>query len=594
MEKLRRFICFVNAYISYLGTKKEKIQSVGSEVEKQAKKRPDKALILFEDRTVTYKEFNEMANRYADLFSSMGMNRGDAVALFMENRPEFLMVHAGLSKVGIVPALLNYNIRGNVLAHAINIAEPAAVIVGHELADEFLKVRTKVKLKKPARVFIEKEGKVLKTPKGMEDLNPLLAACSIQNPVVNPPISSRDVLEYIYTSGTTGLPKATVLRHQRWLQLGYGSGGLFFSALPGDIQYFCLPLYHNSGINIAWASTVMYGGTFAMRRKFSASAFWDDIRKYNANIFVYIGELCRYLNNQPRKENDADNPLRVMVGNGMRADYWTEFQERFGIERIVEVYGATEGVGALANRKGVPGMIGSLSILGIRMGEVARYNPETGEFIRNGKGFVEKCKPGEKGIFLAAINDKNPFSGYKNNQKSTSEKIIENVFRKGDKYFISGDLFELHEKEYVSFVDRLGDTFKWKGEVVSTNEVADVINRFGHIEDSNVYGVEVKKTEGRCGMVALTLLAKETIDWKAFANYIVENLPVYARPYFVRIRKEIDATSSFKQLKTDLQKDGFDPSKIKDKMYFLNPDTCKYIPLTKKVYDDVQSGKYRF
>ena len=594
MERVRRFLCLVRGYFGFLSLKKEKIQSVGSEIEKQARKRPDKVMILFEGRIITYRQFNEMANRYADLFRSMGLNRGDAVALFMENRPEFLVIHAGLSKVGVVPALLNNNIRGDVLAHAVNIAEPGAVILGHELAAEFAKIRSKVKLKQPARVFIEKEGKDIKTPKGMEDLAPLLSSCSTSNPVVNPPINSRDILEYIYTSGTTGLPKATVLRHQKWLQLGYGSGGIFFSSLPEDVQYFCLPLYHNSGINIAWASTVMFGGTFAMRRKFSASAFWDDVRKYNATIFVYIGELCRYLNNQPRKENDADNPLRFIVGNGMRADYWSEFQERFGIERIIEVYGATEGVGALANSKGIPGMIGCLSIMGIRMGEVARYRVDTGEFIRNEKGFVEKCKAGEKGIFLAAINDANPFSGYKNNRKSTNEKIIENVFRKGDRYFISGDLFELHEKDYVSFVDRLGDTYKWKGEVVSTNEVADVINRFGHIEDSNVYGVEVRKTEGRCGMVALTLLPKEKIEWKAFAAYVIKNLPVYARPYFVRIRNEADATSSFKQLKTGLQNEGFDPSIIKDKLYFLNPDTCKYIPLTDKVYSDIQSGKYRF
>ena len=594
MEPIKRFCSRIAGILKGFGTKKEKVQSLGSELEKQVLKRPENVLIIFEGREITYREFNEWANRYARLFTERGFKRGDTVALFMDNRPEYLIIHAGLAKVGIVPALLNNNIRGDVLAHAINIAEPGAVIVGHEFAGHYIEIHQKVILKNQKNVFLEKEGKNIPNPKGMEDLAPLLEKQSVENPIVNPPITNKSVLEYIYTSGTTGMPKATVLTHQKWLQLGFAAGGYSLSAIPGDVQYFCLPLYHNSGINIAWSSVVLTGGTFAMRRKFSASAFWDDVRKYNAKHFIYIGELCRYLNNQPLKENDGDNPLRFILGNGMRGDYWVEFRDRFRIERIVEVYGATEGVGALANIKGVPGMIGKLNVLWIKMGEVARYNQETEEFVRGNDGFVEKCKPGEKGMFLAAINDTSPFSGYKNNKGATNEKIIGDVFKKGDRYFISGDLFQLHEKNYVSFVDRLGDTFKWKGEVVATNEVADVLNKFGHIEDSNVYGVEVKNTEGRCGMVALTLLPGESIEWNSFAEHVVKNLPVYARPYFVRVRKEADATTSFKQLKTGLKDEGFDPESISDPIYFLNPETCKYEPLNSKLYNEIQGGKLRF
>jgi len=384
------------------------------------------------------------------------------------------------------------------------------------------------------------------------------------------------------------------LKHQKWLQLGYGPGGIALRAIPEDIQYLCLPLYHNSGINIAWAVTVVSGGTIALRRKFSAGAFWDDIRKYKATLFIYIGELCRYLNNQPAKENDSDNTLKCILGNGMRGDYWEEFQARFGIKKIIEVYGATEGVGAIANFKGVPGMIGKLSAAGVRMGEVVKYDIEKEEIVRDEEGFAVKCKMGETGLFLAAISNINPFSGYKNNKNATKSKIVEDVFKKGDRYFISGDLFKMHKNGYVSFVDRLGDTFKWKGEVVATNEVSDILSRFGAFEDCNVYGVTVKKTEGRAGMAALTMLPGEKLDLNSFASYVTENLAVYARPYFIRISKEKDATSSFKQIKSNLQKDGFDPDIVKDPLYFLDPEKCKYVKITKSIYNEIEKGVYRF
>lgn len=578
----------------YLRLNKVRNISVGKILEKQAGKRPDKNLILFEGREITYREFNEAANRYSHLFLERGFNKGDTVALFMDNRPEYLVIHSGLAKIGVVPALVNNNIRGEVLARALNIAEAGAVIIGHEYIDQFKDIAADVKLESPGTVFVEKEGKELKTPEGMEDLTPLLASQSPVNPGMKEQVTSKDVLEYIYTSGTTGMPKATVLKHQRWLQLGYATGGYCFKAISDDVQYCCLPLYHNSGINLAWPTTLMFGGTFALGRKFSASRFWDDIRKYKASIFVYIGELCRYLNNQPKREDDKNNTLRVILGNGMRGDYWEEFQERFGIEKIIEGYGATEGVGGILNRKGIPGMLGPLTSAGMRFGEVARYDRDTEELLRGKDGYVKKCTIGETGMFLAAINKRAQFSGYKGDKKATSNKIIENVFKQGDAYFISGDLFKLHEKDYVSFVDRLGDTFKWKGEVVATNEVADIINRFGQIEDSNVYGVQVENTEGRAGMAALTLLPGESLDWKAFSGYIVEKIVVYARPYFIRIRDRVDATSSFKQLKRKLQDEGFDPAVVKDPLYFLDPGKWEYVELTGDLYNDIQGGAIRF
>lgn len=594
MESINRLFSFIEGVIGYKSLKNKKIMSLGSILEKQAKRYKDKPLILFEEKTITYREFNENANRYAHFFQKKGLIKGDTVVLLMDNRPEVLMIHAGLAKIGVVPALVNNNIKGQILLHAINIAEGRALILGDEYISEITKIKNEIKLKKPGLIYMDKENRSLKIPEYIEDLRPQVASEPVTNPTIRPAINSKDTLEYIYTSGTTGKPKATELKHQKWLQLGYGAGGVSLRSISSDVQYCCLPLYHNSGINIAWSTTLMHGGTFALKRKFSVTDFWNDIRKYNASIFVYIGELCRYLNNQPVKDNDADNPLKYILGNGMRADYWVEFKERFGIKRIIEVYGATEGVGALTNLKGVPGMVGRLTAAGVRMGEVARYDTFNDELIKDSNGFIQKCKPGETGMFLAAINKTNPFPGYKSNKDATKQKIIANVFKKGDCYFISGDLLRLHPGDYVSFVDRLGDTFKWKGELVSTNEVADIINRFGSIEDSNVYGVEVAGMEGRAGMAALTLLPGEKINWNSLALYVTENLPQYARPHFIRIRKEKDATSSFKQIKNELQAEGFNPSIIKNQLYFLNPEKNRYIKLTKKIYDEIQQGHYKF
>jgi len=593
MEYFKRLYSMVEGFWWFNQLKNKKVMSLGSILEKQAAKYKNKPLILFEDREISYAQFNETANRYSHLFQKRGFIKGDTVAVFMDNRPEFLIVHAGLAKIGVVPALVNSNIRGETLIHAINIADARALVIGSEYLGEYLKIKNNLKLKKPGIVFVENSDLHIKTPAGVEDLAPLLAIEPVSNPSLLPPVNSRDVLEYIYTSGTTGLPKATELKHQKWLQLGYASGGFALRSIPEDVQYLCLPLYHNSGINIAWATTIVHGGTIAIRRKFSASAFWDDVRKYRAAIFIYIGELCRYLNNQPAKENDSDNPLMYILGNGMRGDYWGEFQERFGIKKIIEVYGATEGVGAIANLNGVPGMIGKLTVAGVRMGEVAKYDIDKEEIIRDSKGFAVKCRIDETGLFLAAINNTNPFSGYKNNKIATNAKIIEDVFKKGDRYFISGDLFRVHKNGYVSFVDRLGDSFRWKGELVATNEVSDVVSRFGAFEDCNVYGVNVKKTEGRAGMAALTMLPDRKLDLNSFASFVTKNLASYARPYFIRIRKEIDATSSFKQIKSNLQDEGFNPSVIKDPLYFLDPEKCRYVKLTPKVYNDIENGLYK-
>ena len=594
MKKLRRYVTAAKSIISGLRLSGDRPLSMGKTLEQQAIRRPEKALILFEGRAITYREFNEGANRYSHAFQSLGFWKGDTVALLMDNRPEFLLIHAGLVKIGVVPALINTNVRGKILRHAIDIAEVKSVIVGHEFLSNFLEIRDDIKLKSPALVFVENEGERRHMPEGFRNLADSVSKAPVHNPAIARPISTSDTMHYIYTSGTTGMPKATTLKHQKWFQYGFLAGGVGLKAIPGDVMYGCLPLYHNSGINIVWSTVLMHGATLALRRKFSASNFWDDIRLYNATLFIYIGELLRYLHNHPEQPDDRDNPLENIMGNGLRIDYWEAFQKRFGIKSIIEGYGATEGVGGLVNLTRVPGMIGRIGLGPIRLGEVARYDLENERLITDSNGFSQKCAVGENGMFLIEINPRNPFSGYKGNRAATNDKIIKNVFKPGDRYFLSGDLFKLHKGNYVSFVDRLGDTFKWKGEVVSTNEIADVINGYQGIEDANVYGVSVSHCEGRAGMAALTILPDEKMDWDQFTAHVTENIPVYARPYFVRVCSENDATTTFKRVKHTLQKEGYRPGSVKDPLFFLDTRENRYVSLTEKLYGEIENGEIKF
>ncbi|MGE5372413.1 MAG: long-chain-acyl-CoA synthetase [Solirubrobacterales bacterium] len=567
--------------------------SLGSELEYQAKILNDQPALIFEERVLTFKALNALANRYANYFASLGLKKGDVVALLMENRPEFLIAASGLSKLGVVVSLINNGVRGEVLAHALNVCDAKMLIVGHELLNAFLEIKEQVRFKQPGTVFVEAEGKALDPPEKIVNLEPLLEQASDENPPTTGEVSSDDVLIYIYTSGTTGFPKACAVTQKRWLVLG-NLLTLFGQMSPGKAQYMVLPLYHNSGFDMGYASTVVSGCAMVLRRKFSSRSFWDEVRRYHVQFFIYVGELCRYLFNQPEKPEDADNPLQIAVGNGMRGELMEPFRKRFGLSTIYEVYGATEGVGSFINFEQTPGMCGSLDMLGRRQGEVAKYDLDAGELVRDEHGRAIKCGVGETGLLLCEINPLNVFAGYVNNPQATEEKMIRNVFQEGDCYFNSGDLVRLAEKDYISFVDRLGDTYRWKSENVSTNQVSDVVNRFGQMEDVNVYGVRVPGVERRCGMAAIKLLDGAVIDLAKLGAFVCQNLPTYARPYFIRLRDTLDATNSFKQMKTQLQKEGFNPSTIKDPLYFLDPEQNTYIAITPELYAKIVDQRVKF
>lgn len=580
--------------LEFISSLKDKqYRSLGTEMERQAREQPDKTAIIFEEREITFGELNARANRYASYFANLGFRAGDVVALLMENRPEFLIASGGLSKLGVIVSLINNSLKGSALAHAFNICEARAVIVGGEHLQEVLAVKKNVVLRSPAIFFVETEGRRMDIPSGFQDIRELVADADEENPLTTGEISTEDIICYIYTSGTTGLPKACAITHKRWLLLGALS--IQFGRVDRDsFFYLPLPLYHNTGFDVAYSALMFNGCTMVLRRNFSATAFWDDIRRYHCCTMLYVGEMCRYVYNQPRRSDDADNPLRCMVGNGMRGDLIVPFQERFGVDYIVETWGSTEGVGLMLNIDGIPGIIGNLVINGFRQGEVIKWDFANECIVRDENDHAIKCDPGEIGLLICEINERNPFAGYVNNPAATEVKILRDLLTAGDRYFDSGDLVRLHENHNFSFVDRLGDNYRWKSENVSTNLVSSAIDGFGHIEDANVYGVEVPGTEGRCGMAALKLLDGHTIDWDQFSVYIIEKLPAYARPYFIRLRPVIDANNSCKQMKKHLQTEAFDPNIIADPLYLLHPEQGRYVPLTREIYDEIAGQRLRF
>jgi fatty-acyl-CoA synthase len=562
--------------------------TVADIIEGWAAKRPANVAIWFEDKRYTYKEYDAHANRYARWAQAQGLKKGDAVALLMENRPEFLFAWTGLIKVGVTAALINTNLRERALAHSLTISGAKHLILGSELADNYASSTNE----------LQEKPKVWTTGgaiQGTENLDHMLAAQS-DAPLpkdARAGLTAGDKCFYIYTSGTTGLPKAANMSHLR-IQTMMHSFSSAMRSTERDRMYVVLPLYHSAGGVCAIGSTLTVGGSVIIRRKFSATQFWDDCVKYRATQFEYIGELCRYLLNSPPHPLERKHKLRVVMGNGLRPEIWPAFKARFKIPRIIEFYGATEGNVALVNLDGKVGSVGRLPgyVRNLLKTRLVLFDVEHEHPVRGQDGFCIECKPGEIGEAIGKIDEeRGRFEGYSKGA-DTEKKILRDVFEKGDAWFRTGDLLRRDELGYYYFVDRIGDTFRWKGENVATSEVAEALSVFPGIQEANVYGVAVPGTDGRAGMASL--VTANPIDLNIFKLFLDKNLPAYARPIFLRMQGEMEVTGTFKHRKVELVKEGFNPKTIKDPLYFLNPVTAHYVPLTTELYDRIIAGEIRF
>lgn len=558
-------------------------------LEEMANHSADTHALLSERESFTYRQLIARSNQYARWTLEQGLAKGEAVCLMMTNRPEYFAAWLGITSAGGVVALLNTNLVGQSLAHCIDIVDPKHLIVSGEFLDS-LKTALPGLAKAPT-IWIHG---VEHTEYQRIDHNLQRQSSDKLNDRDRPLLTIEDRALYIFTSGTTGMPKAVNISHARVLQWSYWFAGLM-GVQPEDRMYCCLPMYHSIGGVLVPGATLLGGGSVVIREKFSASQFWSDVIRWDCTMFQYIGEFCRYLLHAAPTSNDQNHRIRLACGNGLSPDVWENFKERFGIPQILEFYASTEGGVSLFNVEGKRGAIGRIPpYLTHRFSPaLVRFDVDKGEPVRNTDGFCIPCLPNESGEALGKVLDDpanvgTRFEGY-TDRKASEKKILRNVFVLGDAWIRTGDLMRKDEKGFFYFVDRIGDTFRWKGENVATSEVAEAICAFPGVKHANVYGVTIPATEGRAGMAAL--VAVPNMDISALRKHLQACLPSYARPVFLRFQKDFEVTGTFKYSKTDLVRQGYDPTATNDLIYFDNPDSHSFQRLDKALYDRIGNAE---
>ena len=561
------------------------LRTMGFVCRDHAERIPDHAALRFEREEVSFGSYNEGVNRYANLLHSRGIRKGGVVNIMMENSPDFLMAQGACAKLGAVGALINHHLEGEALVHVHRCSGAEVALADRESSPALRTVSDRL-------TGIEIHGEVPDPSSGGAVFRPLgeeLEDASMGEPEI-PDVSLGDVFLFVYTSGTTGFPKPAIIRHVRFTA-GGRSLAMMHEETPSDCAYAPIPLYHGWANFVGFAPAFLTGACFASRRKFSASEFLSDVRRHEATIFAFVGELCRYLMRTPPSAADRDHSIRLATGTGLRPDIWLDFQRRFGIPRIMDTYGQTEGNVSLQNRRGRVGSVGRCAPDTHDQLRLARYDSEQGELVRGPDGMLIECRVGEPGELLSRISKSSamPFDGYAN-PADNEAKMIRDCFEKGDLYLRTGDLLRRDRASYYYFVDRIGDTFRWKGENVATLEVEHLLNAAPGVHETGVYGVRVPGADGRAGMALVVPEDGVRFDPQAFLAHAAENLPAYARPLFIRVASAMDVTGNFKNRKLRLQAEGFDPSGIGDPLFFRDDDAGRFRPLDQGLHAEIVSG----
>ncbi len=544
-------------------------KSIGTVFQDRAARYADRVFLRFGDQQLTYRDANATANRYAAVLAARGVGHGDVVAIMLRNSPSAVLAMLAAVKCGAVAGMLNYHQRGEVLAHSLGLLDAKVLIAETDLVS----------------AVSECGGTGTSETLTIEDLARFAVSAPATNPATASAVHARDTAFYIFTSGTTGFPKASVMTHLRWLKALAAFGGLGLRLKSSDTLYCCLPLYHNNALTVALSSVINSGATLALGKSFSASKFWDEVIASRATAFIYIGEICRYLLNQPPKPTDRAHKVRMIAGNGLRPEIWEAFTKRFGIARVCEFYASSEGNTAFINFFNVPRTTG-LSPLPLAYVE---YDPDTGAPLRDENGRVRRVPAGKPGLLISPVNRLQPFDGY-TDRESTEKKLVRNAFREGDCWFNSGDVMSPQGMGHAAFVDRLGDTFRWKGENVATTQVEAAVAADRSVEQCTVFGVEVPHTGGRAGMAAVQLRDGAEFDGHSLARAVYGELPSYALPLFVRVVKSIAQTTTFKSRKVELRDEGYSPD-VKDPLYVLAGRDQGYVPYYDEYPEEVASGQ---
>lgn len=576
---------------SLLTTRPEDETSMIDFLERHASERPDAIALKFEEQKISWGELNAKANQMAHYYRSRGVKYGDRVALNLENRPELLFAVAGCLKLGAIAGMINTGQTNEALAHSLRLIEPSLIVVGSECLDNMQSVVDILEDQHADKLLYVADGGHDGPPSLYQDLMPLIANQPVDNIVPDQPLTLGTPTYYIFTSGTTGLPKASITTNMKIFRAGLQFGVNVMSLKPTDTYYCALPLYHSNALVVGFGSSLCSGATLALRRKFSASQFWEDCIKYEATAAIYIGELLRYLLAQPERESDKAHNVTRVLGNGLRPDIWMQFKNRFGISRVHEFYGASEGNTGFVNIFNFDKTVGWSPQFG-KAWNVVGYDVDADEPIRGDDERMKSLAVGESGLLIMRINDQNPFDGYTDAQAS-EKKILRDVFEKGDAWFNSGDLVILQKHGHIQFGDRIGDTFRWQGENVATTEVESVIMKWPEIEDAVVYGVTVPGRDGRCGMLYLTQKEAGQIDLNGLAAHMRENLPAYAVPRFIRVGKKVDVTGTFKFQKTKLKNAAYKVDEVDDALFLLARDADGVEAMTAEVQAKVDDGEAR-
>jgi len=542
--------------------------SIGKVFQERAAKLGDKVFLRFGDQQLSYREANAAVNRYAAVLAARGVGRGDVVGVMLRNSPNAVLMMLAVVKCGAIAGMLNYHQRGDVLAHSLGLLNAKVLVAEADLIEA-----------------VDECGGLQIEPTTIEEMERLAATAPTTNPPSASAVLAKDTAFYIFTSGTTGHPKASVMTHKRWLAALAAFGGLGLRLKSSDTLYSCLPLYHNNALTVAVGSVINAGGTLALGKSFSASRFWDEVIASDATAFIYIGEICRYLLNQPEKPTDRAHKVRLIAGNGLRPEIWDEFTSRFNIARVCEFYAASEGNTAFINMFNVPKSAGCAPM----PTAYVQYDTDTGAPLRGADGRVQRVPTGEPGLLLSPVTRLQPFDGY-TDPSASEKKLVRNAFRDGDCWFNTGDVMSPQGMGHAAFVDRLGDTFRWKGENVATTEVERALASNAAVEECTVFGVEIPRTGGRAGMAAIKLRDGSDFDGKAIGETVYQELPAYAMPLFVRLVDSMEHTTTFKSRKVDLREQGYGAD-VEDPLYVLAGRDEGYVPFYAGYPDDVAGGK---
>ncbi len=561
-------------------------ESIGKIIESAAIKNGKVIALKYEEESYTYSEFNKTINRYANHLLKEGVKNGETVIAFLENRPELLFLIAACAKIGAIISLINPNQREKTLVHSLELAKSKYFFIGEELIPFFENVNNSLTESTDTKYYWISDQQITECPINYVNLKKALETADTENPATTQQIKAGQVYANVFTSGTTGLPKASRQTNRKWLSTYYWFGKVNMNLNADDVMYVPLPFYHTNALIVGWPTALAAPCTMVMKRKFSVTQFWIDVDKYNVSAFIYIGELCRYLLNAPASNLEKKHRIKKIMGNGLRPDIWHEFKERFQIKNIFEFYGAADGNVGFTNTFNFDCTLGWCPT----NFKIIKYDIENDSPIKDSNGFLIPVRKGETGLLISEISETFVFDGYVNKERN-EDKMLRNVFKSGDIWFNSGDLLQDIGFKHARFVDRIGDTFRWKGENVATAEVEGILGQLKSVETCAVYGVKITNNDGRAGMATIVKHKEKYFDIDTVAKHLQKELPKYAVPIFIRLKDEISFTHTHKIKKFDLKKEGFSCA---DDVYVMLPKRKNYILINKSILNDISLGRHIF